>query len=160
ENKARLKARKKTRKAEKKAAKAGHQHVKPRLFVLNFDGDVRATGVRDLREEISAVLQVARKEDEVLLRLESPGGVVNGYGLAASQLTRVRQHGIKLTIAVDKVAASGGYMMACVGDRIVAAPFAIVGSIGVVGQVPNFNRWLKERDVDFEMHTAGNYKRT
>lgn len=160
ENKARLKARKKSRKAEKKAAKAGRHKGRSRLFVLNFEGDVRATGVRDLREEISAVLQVAGKEDEVLLRLESPGGVVHGYGLAASQLSRIRERGIKLTIAVDKVAASGGYMMACVGNRIIAAPFAIIGSIGVVGQVPNFNRWLKERNVDVEMHTAGDHKRT
>ncbi|MCP4842727.1 MAG: protease SohB, partial [Halieaceae bacterium] len=65
-----------------------------------------------------------------------------------------------LTIAVDKVAASGGYMMACVADRIVAAPFAVVGSIGVVAQLPNFHRLLKKNDIDFETLTAGQYKRT
>ncbi|GAB7196007.1 hypothetical protein OS11_22800 [Dickeya oryzae] len=116
--------------------------------------------VSSLREEVSAVLAVARPEDEVLLRLESPGGVVHGYGLAASQLQRIRQRGIRLTVAVDKVAASGGYMMACVADRIVAAPFAVVGSIGVVAQIPNFNRLLKNKDIDVELHTAGQYKRT
>ncbi|MGL4684049.1 MAG: protease SohB, partial [Hafnia alvei] len=86
--------------------------------------------------------------------------VVHGYGLAASQLQRLRQAGVRLTVAVDKVAASGGYMMACVADRIVAAPFAIIGSIGVVAQIPNFNRWLKKNDIDVELHTAGEFKRT
>ncbi|EGZ7035818.1 protease SohB, partial [Cronobacter sakazakii] len=95
-----------------------------------------------------------------LVRLESPGGVVHGYGLAASQLQRLRERQIPLTIAVDKVAASGGYMMACVANNIVAAPFAIIGSIGVVAQIPNFNRLLKRNDIDIELHTAGQYKRT
>ena len=116
--------------------------------------------VTSLREEISAVLAVASAQDEVLLRLESPGGVVHGYGLAASQLERLRKGGIRLTVAVDKVAASGGYMMACVADRIVAAPFAIIGSIGVVAQIPNFHRLLKKNDIDVELHTAGQFKRT
>src|ERR1700736_5785509 len=110
--------------------------------------------------KISAVVQVARPEDEVLLRLESQGGMVHTYGLAASQLRRLKSAGIGLTASVDEVAASGGYMMACVAERIIAAPFAIIGSIGVVGQLPNFNRFLKEHSVDFELHTAGRYKRT
>jgi ClpP class serine protease len=94
------------------------------------------------------------------VRLESPGGVVHGYGLAASQLQRLREKQIPLTVAVDKVAASGGYMMACVADKIVAAPFSIIGSIGVVAQIPNFNRFLKNKEIDIELHTAGQYKRT
>lgn len=158
--KARAKRLKRSKKAEKKAAKSGNEPDRSRLFVLDFDGDIRASAVANLREEISAVLQIARPEDEVLLRLESPGGVVHGYGLAASQLARLRQRDVGLTVAVDKVAASGGYMMASVAERIIAAPFAIVGSIGVIGQVPNFNRWLKERNIDYEMQTAGKYKRT
>ncbi len=131
----------------------------PRLFVLDFNGDLRATATDSLREEITAVLANARSDDEVLLRLESPGGVVPGYGLAASQLARLRDKNIRLTISVDRVAASGGYLMACVADRIVAAPFAIVGSIGVVGQLPNFHGLLKRHDIDFELHTAGEHKR-
>lgn len=152
------KARKAEDKARDKARKAGTQ--RPRLFVLDFDGDLQAAGVESLREEVSTVLQVAQAGDEVLLRLESEGGVVHGYGLAASQLQRLRDHGVKLTAAVDKVAASGGYLMACVADRILAAPFAIVGSIGVVAQLPNFNRLLKDKHIDFELHTAGEHKRT
>lgn len=148
-------------KEEKQRTKRGEaKPSKPCLYVLDFNGSMDAGEVRSLREEISAVLAVAKPEDEVLLRLESPGGVVHGYGLAASQLQRLRQGGIKLTVAVDKVAASGGYMMACVADRIVAAPFAIVGSIGVVAQIPNFNRLLKNKDIDVELHTAGEFKRT
>ena len=120
-----------------------------------------ASETASLREEISAILSVADPAtDEVLLRLESPGGVVHGYGLAASQLTRLKQKGVKLTVAVDKVAASGGYMMACVADKIVSAPFAIIGSVGVVAQMPNIHRFLKKRDVDVEIMTAGEYKRT
>ena len=131
-----------------------------RIFVLNFNGDIRASDVASLREEISALLTVAEKDDEVFVRLESGGGTVHGYGLAASQLKRIRDQGIRLTVAVDKVAASGGYMMACVADNIIAAPFAILGSIGVLAQLPNFNRFLKKHDIDFEQFTAGKYKRT
>ena len=127
---------------------------RPRVFVLDFDGDMQASQVDQLREEVSAILPVVGEADKVLLRLESGGGVVHGYGLAASQLMRLKNAGITLTISVDKVAASGGYMMACVGDEIIAAPFAILGSIGVVAQLPNFHRLLKKNDIDFEMHTA------
>ncbi|RLM26934.1 protease SohB [Brenneria alni] len=148
-------------KQEKQRVKRGEKNIpKPCLYVLDFNGSIDAGEVRSLREEISAVLAVAKPQDEVLLRLESPGGVVHGYGLAASQLQRLRKGGVRLTVAVDKVAASGGYMMACVADRIVAAPFAIVGSIGVVAQIPNFNRLLKSKDIDVELHTAGEFKRT
>ncbi len=134
--------------------------TRPRLFVLDFQGDLKASAVAALREEVSAVLQVAEAGDEVLLRLESPGGMVTGYGLAASQLERLRRAGIPLTVAVDKIAASGGYLMACVGQRILAAPFAVLGSIGVVAQVPNLHRFLERRDIDVEVFTAGQYKRT
>lgn len=131
-----------------------------RLYVINFQGDIRASEVASLREEISAILQVAGENDEVVVLVESGGGTVHGYGLAASQLQRVRNYGIRLTVAIDKVAASGGYMMACVAQQIIAAPFAIVGSIGVLGQLPNFHRFLKKRDIDFEQIKAGDYKRT
>ena len=160
ELKDKAKKRKGEEKARRKAEKQGAVQERPRIFALNFDGDIQASAVDSLREEISAVLQVARKDDEVLLRLESEGGMVHAYGLAASQLQRLRDKGMKLVAAVDKVAASGGYMMACVADRIIAAPFAVVGSIGVVAQLPNFNRLLKKHEIDFELHTAGQFKRT
>lgn len=160
-NKAQKKKDKAEAKLAKQAAKSGEQSKqKPCLFVLEFKGSMDAHEVEALREEITAVLAVAKAEDEVLLKLESPGGVVHGYGLAASQLDRLRKAGVRLTVAVDKVAASGGYMMACVADRIVAAPFAIVGSIGVVAQIPNFHRLLKKNAIDVELHTAGEFKRT
>ncbi|MFO7642620.1 MAG: protease SohB [Candidatus Competibacteraceae bacterium] len=131
-----------------------------RVFVLNFHGDLRASAVSALREEVTAVLIVAQPEDEVVVRLDSAGGLVHAYGLAAAQLLRIRDRRVKLTVAVDKVAASGGYLMACVADRIIAAPFAILGSIGVIAQLPNFNRLLKKHDVDYEQFMAGEHKRT
>ena len=131
-----------------------------RVFVLNFEGDMAASGVESLRQEVSAVLGAAAVGDEVVVRVESFGGAVHAYGLAASQLARIRSHGATLTVAVDKVAASGGYLMAAVADRILAAPFAVVGSIGVVAQIPNVHRLLKKHDVDVEVHTAGRFKRT
>lgn len=148
-------------KEEKKKLKSG-QLDKPqsRLFVLDFDGDIKASQNDSLRQAISAVLDLATSEDEILLRLESGGGMVHSYGLASSQLDRIKAKGIPLTVAVDKVAASGGYMMACVADKIIAAPFSIIGSIGVVAQVPNVHRLLKKHDVDVEILTAGEYKRT
>jgi serine protease SohB len=145
-------------KEKKKETKA--EEKKKRIYVLNFQGDIRASAVSSLREEITAVLTVATDKDEVFVRLESSGGVVHGYGLAASQLMRIRDRNIPLTVAVDKVAASGGYMMACVGNRILAAPFAIIGSIGVIAQLPNFHKVLKKHDIDFEQFTAGEFKRT
>lgn len=132
-----------------------------KVFVIDFKGDVHANAVEQLREEITMILATAKAgKDRVILRLESPGGVVHGYGLAAAQLVRLRDAGFHLTICVDKVAASGGYMMACIANEIVAAPFAILGSIGVVAQLPNFNKLLKEHNIDFEIFTAGEYKRT
>ncbi len=133
---------------------------KPKLFVLNFDGDIRASQVETLRDEITAMLSVADPQDEVLLRLDNSGGMVHEHGLAASQLQRIRDAKLKFTVSIDRVAASGGYMMACVADKIVAAPFAIIGSIGVLAQLPNFNRLLDKAGIDFEQHTAGEFKRT
>ncbi len=153
------KAFKKSVKAQKQKDK-GSDPAQKKIYVINFDGDIRASQVNSLREEITAVLSIADQNDEVLLVLESNGGTVHGYGLAASQLCRIKDKGIKLTVAVDKVAASGGYMMACVADTIIAAPFAIIGSIGVLAQLPNFNRLLKKHDIDFEQIAAGQYKRT
>jgi len=147
-------------KSIKKTKKEKKKQKRNRLFVLNFHGDVRATAVNNLREEINALLLVAKPEDQVLIRLESAGGLVNAYGLAASQLQRIRDAKLKLTIAVDKVAASGGYMMACVADEIIAAPFAIVGSIGVIAQLPNLHRYLEKKAIDWEQFMAGDYKRT
>lgn len=132
-----------------------------KIYVLDFKGDVQASAVDTIREEITLILATAKAgHDRIVVRLESPGGMVHGYGLAAAQLVRLRDAGFNVTICVDKVAASGGYMMACIANEIISAPFAVVGSIGVVAQVPNFNRLLKQHNVDFELYTAGEYKRT
>ena len=159
EEKENRKRKKKEKRAENKDTNSG-VNDRNRVFVIDFLGDIHASGVKSLREEVTAILSVARDIDEVLIRLESPGGIVHGYGLAASQLRRITNQGLNLTVAVDKVAASGGYMMACIGNRIIAAPFALLGSIGVVAQMPNFHRFLKNRDVDVEVLTAGKHKRT
>ncbi|MYD97358.1 MAG: protease SohB [Gammaproteobacteria bacterium] len=151
---------KKQRKLDAKARKKRSGETRRRVFVLNFDGDLTASAVDSLRREISAVLATAGEDDEVVVRVDSAGGMVHGYGLGASQLARIRSGGIKLTVAVDKIAASGGYLMASVADRILAAPFAVVGSIGVLAQIPNVHRLLKKHDVDVEILTAGRHKRT
>lgn len=155
EQKQAAKARKKEEKAEGKTPS-----TKPRSFVIDFKGDLKASAVASLREEVSAVLDVASEGDEVIVRLENHGGVVHEHGLAASQLARIRDQGIPLIVCVDKVAASGGYLMACVASKVYAAPFAILGSIGVLAQIPNFNRMLDSHGVEFEQVTAGKYKRT
>ena len=145
---------------KKSKAKKKDKMIRPTLYVLDFNGDIKASQVEQLRDEVTAVLSIAKPVDEVLVRLDSPGGSVNGYGLAAAQLARIRNRNIPLTVSIDKVAASGGYLMACVANRILAAPFAIIGSIGVVAQIPNFHRWLKKNNIDIELLTAGEYKRT
>ncbi|NCX93878.1 MAG: protease SohB [Gammaproteobacteria bacterium] len=157
ERKAEAKRRKREQKMNRK-----NQELRPKssLYVLRFEGDIQASSVESLREEVSAVLQVAKPQDEILVLVESGGGLVHGYGLAAAQLERIRRRGIPLTVAVDKVAASGGYMMACVANRILAAPFAVLGSIGVVMQLPNFNRLLEKKGIDYEQVLAGEFKRT
>ena len=156
-----FKAYEKEKKAEeKKLDKESEDKITPKVFVIDFKGSIDAKEVGSLREEITAILTIAEKGDEVLVNVESGGGMVHGYGLASSQLDRIRQADLPLTICVDKVAASGGYMMACVANKIYAAPFAILGSIGVIAQIPNFNKLLKKHDIDYEQHTAGNFKRT
>lgn len=168
EMKAQDKADKKAEKAKAKAAKkkrkksAGEpvEERRQRMYIIDFDGDMKASATDNLREEISSILPQLEKGDEILVKVESPGGLVHSYGLAASQLQRITGAKVPLTIAVDKVAASGGYMMACVADRIIAAPFAVIGSIGVLAQLPNFHRLLKKSNIDFELLTAGEYKRT
>lgn len=160
-SKKQFKAYEKQLKADEKAKeKAAEEDSKGKVFVIDFKGSIDAAEVASLREEISAILTIAEKGDEVVVNVESGGGMVHGYGLASSQLDRLRQAEIPLTICVDKVAASGGYMMACVANKVYAAPFAIVGSIGVVAQLPNFNRLLKKHEIDYEQHTAGDFKRT
>ncbi|MFB2762730.1 protease SohB [Marinobacter shengliensis] len=166
EHKAWQKQKKKEEKAEKKSAKQDktaedEKASKPCIYVIDFEGDIKASDTDTLRRSVSAVLSVANPEtDEVVVRLESGGGLVHAYGLAAAQLDRIRSKGVPLTACVDKVAASGGYMMACVADKIIASPFAVLGSIGVVAQLPNFHRFLQKNDVDFEVLTAGEHKRT
>ena len=145
---------------EREKAEAKSDAARPRAFVVDFKGDLKASAVPSLREEVSAILEVATPDDQVVVRLDNHGGVVHEHGLAASQLVRIRDREIPLTVVVDKVAASGGYLMACVANRILAAPFAILGSIGVLAQIPNFNRMLDSHGVDFEMITAGKYKRS
>ena len=147
---------KKTAKADDKTSENSEQTV----FVLDFDGDIKASAVDQFREEITAVIAIAKAGDEVVVRLESGGGQVNSYGLAAAQLARIKEAGLSLTVTVDKVAASGGYMMACVADKVLASDFAIVGSVGVISQLPNFHELLKKHDIAFETFTAGEYKRT
>jgi serine protease SohB len=158
-NKADFKKEAKAEKAREKIASKSKQ-AKPRAYVINFKGDLKASAVPSLREEVSAVLEVATANDQVVVCLENHGGVVHEHGLAASQLVRIRDKEIPLTVVVDKVAASGGYLMACVANRILAAPFAILGSIGVIAQIPNFNRFMDKKGIDFEQVTAGKYKRS
>jgi len=159
-----LKLEKKRQKKEQKIkddAEKSENLTKSRVFVINFlKGDIKASASENLREEVSTILGVATPQDEVVVCVESPGGLVHSYGFAAAQLLRLRSAQIPLTICIDQVAASGGYLMACTANKILAAPFALVGSIGVVAQVPNFNRLLKKHDVDYKEYTAGDYKRT
>ncbi len=152
---------KKVKKINKTELKNKSKKDRNTAYLIEFlKGDIEASAVDNIKEEISAVLAVAEKNEEVILKVESPGGVVHGYGLAAAQILRLREAGLNVTICVDKVAASGGYLMSCVAHQIIASPFAIIGSIGVVAQVPNINRLLKKHDVDFKEYTAGDYKRT
>ncbi len=152
-------SKKKSKKSKKEKNKKKSDKPMNRIFILTFKGDVVASCVDEFREEISAIILSAQKGDEAVIRLDSPGGTVNGYGLAASQIDRLRNAGLKVTILVDKMAASGGYMMACVGDQIIASPFAYIGSIGVVAEFPNFSRLLKRVGIDWQTHTAGESKR-
>lgn len=157
-----IKAFRQEEKARQKAAKQGKSpsDAVQKLWVLDFHGDIKASQAETFAQEVSAVIDVASASDEVVVRLESAGGLVHAYGLASAQLDRLREAGLTTTVCIDKVAASGGYMMACTAHHIKAAPFAVIGSIGVVAQVPNIHRLLKRNDIDVELFTAGKYKRT
>ena len=156
-----LKAFRSEDKKRQKVSKGHHDTPQqPRVWVLDFHGDLRASQTEHFAQEVSAIIDVATENDEVVVRLESAGGLVHAYGLAAAQLDRLRMAGLTTTVCIDKVAASGGYLMACTAQHIRAAPFAVIGSIGVVAQVPNIHRLLKRHDIDVELLTAGKYKRT
>ena len=117
------------------------------LFVTEFPGDPTASQVANLREEVTAIVRNSKPGDEVLVVLQTGGGTVTGYGLAAAQLKRFKENGMKLTICVEQVAASGGYMMSCVADKIIASPFAVLGSIGVISDIPNIYNRLKDEGM-------------
>lgn len=137
------------------------RHTK-RIFVIDFDGDVMASQSKALTYEVTSVICNANPSqgDSVLIRLSSPGGAAHAYGYAASQLHRLKKAGIPTVVAVDKVAASGGYMMAVVADKIISAPFAIIGSIGVVAEFPNVHDLLQNLGIHYKQYTAGKFKRT
>lgn len=151
---------KKFLKEKKEMEKSKKDLPQQNVYVIHFNGDIKASAVSSLREEITAILTIAKPQDEVVVKVESPGGMVHAYGLAAAQLQRIRNQQLNLTVIVDKIAASGGYLMASIANKILAAPFAIIGSIGVIVQLPNFHRLLKNKNIDFEQLTAGNFKRT
>ncbi|RUR38583.1 protease SohB [Vreelandella populi] len=148
------------KKRQKAAKHSDGVSLKQRVWVLDFQGDLKASQTERFGQEVSAIIDVAEPADEVVVRLESAGGLVHAYGLASAQLDRLQKAGLTTTVCIDKVAASGGYMMACTAQHIKAAPFAVIGSIGVVAQVPNVHRLLKRHDIDVELLTAGKYKRT
>ncbi len=143
-----------------KSKKKKTDEKEPSIFVLNFNGDIQASEVEKLKYEINAILLSESECKEVVVKVESGGGSAYAYGLCAAELKRLVDNDISLTVCIDKVAASGGYLMSCVATKIIAAPWAIVGSIGVIAQLPNFHRLLKKNLIDFEMHTAGEFKRT
>lgn len=144
-------------KKKKKEIKGKSKEI---VYVLDFKGDIQASAVGKLKQEINAIIASQVKCKEVVIKVESGGGSAYAYGLCAAELKRLVDNKIKLTVCIDKIAASGGYLMSCVATKIVAAPWAIVGSIGVIAQLPNFHRLLKKLDIDIEMHTAGKFKRT
>lgn len=150
----------KSKKAEQKARKSRKGDKKPRLWVLSFKGDIQATEGQTLKDEITAVLQVCEPTDSVMIRINSTGGSVVGYGLVAAHLDRFRKQGLRLTAAVDEAAASGGYLMAAVADEILAAPFSVIGSIGVIATIPNARKLLEDKGIEVMEFTAGEYKRT
>ncbi|KAL7534110.1 hypothetical protein ACHAWF_004724 [Thalassiosira exigua] len=100
------------------------------LFVTRFPGDVTASQLNELREEVTGILRASQPRDEALLILQSGGGTVTGYGLAAAQLQRFKANGMKLTV------------------------------IGVISEIPNAYDRLKKEGIEFQTVTAGKYKRT
>ncbi len=150
--------RKERKRIEKAATEDSEQ--RQRVVDLDFKGDSRASGVENLREEVSAVVSTATDNDEVVVRLENPGGAVHEHGLAASQLLRIKDRGVPLTVIVDKVAASGGFLLASIAEQNVAAPFSVLWSIGGASQIPEFNRGPVIPRVGFWEGTARKYKRT
>ncbi|CAB3976441.1 protease SohB [Candidatus Azoamicus ciliaticola] len=130
------------------------------LFILNFNGDINASDINNLKDILSILILNKKYVDEVLIKLTSNGGIVTNYGLAATQLKRLKNENINLTISIDTIAASGGYMMACVANKIIASHFSIIGSIGVLGIIPNINKMLNKNNIEIEYHTSGKYKKT
>lgn len=134
--------------------------VRKTAVLLSFNGDINATEVIEFGRAVSMIVQMKDLVSEVYIIINSGGGVVNGYGLLASEIERLHYSEIETYALIDQVAASGGYMAACVANHVVAAPFAYIGSIGVVSEMPNFNQILSDNGINIEQHTAGKSKRT
>ena len=143
------------------------------LEVQTFNNDMD-TVVENLRDSVSFILAQYNdkkkrldmgEQIEIVVCIESPGGVVQDFGLAADQLKRLKEVGMArndllLTVCVDKIAASGGYMMACQASpgQLIAAPFSVIGSIGVLREVTNIHDVLEKYGVRPLLLKAGNAK--
>lgn len=142
---------------EQAGAKA--EKLKP-LAVLTFVGDIGAKQYKSFGQLIDEVIINKSEIDEVVVVVNSPGGAVSPYGNVYSQMERVRDAGLKLTVCIDVVAASGGYLMSLPAHKIIAAPFSMVGSVGVMAFVPNLRGLLEDYNINPRTFTAGKYKRT
>jgi protease-4 len=94
----------------------------------------------------------------VVLRVNSPGGVVGPTQEIHQALMRVREAGKPVVVSLGSVAASGGYYAAVAGDRIFANPGTLTGSIGVIMQMANVDNLFKKVGVDYVVVKAGRYK--
>lgn len=133
-----------------------------KVAVLKFKGDIRASARFAFAKLVDEVVLNAREFKEVVVVVESPGGGVSEYGMLFAELERMRkcEENFQLTVVVDTVAASGGYLMSLPAHKILAAPFAMVGSIGVVSFIPNIRELLEANKIKPRTFTAGDFKRT
>ncbi len=127
----------------------------PRVAIVELEGVI--IEVDDIVRELKA-----HRENPsiraVVMRINSPGGVVAPTQELHDAVLRLRQAGKPVVASLGAVAASGGYYVAVACDQIYANPGTLTGSIGVIMQLANLEQLLKKVGVDYVVVKAGQFK--
>jgi len=126
-----------------------------RVAVVELEGTI--VDVDDLLRELKAHRDNPQVK-AVVLRINSPGGVVGPTQELHAAVMRLREAGKPVVASLGAVAASGGYYVAVAADKIYANPGTLTGSIGVIFQLPNVDGLMKKVGVDYVVVKAGRYK--
>jgi protease-4 len=141
--------------SSRRGGEGGQAIFGPRVAIVELEGVIAE--VDDLVREVKSHRENPQVK-AVVMRINSPGGVVGPTQELHQALLRVREAGKPVVASLGSVAASGGYYTAVAADRIYANPGTLTGSIGVIMQMANLQDLFKKVGVDYVVVKAGQYK--